>query len=82
MLTPLPPLPHPGVVARCRCRTLELLPVAVAAAGDADALVRGRFGTNRVTMSCGDDASRVVKHHFALRIVHYALLIVSRAKCM
>ena len=32
-----------------------------AAAGDADAPVRGRFGTNRMTMQCcGDDASRVV----------------------
>ena len=29
--------------------------------GDADALVRGRFATNRMTMLCmGDDASRVV----------------------
>ena len=34
------------------------------AAGDADALVRGRFGTNRMTMQCcGDDASRVVSTH-------------------
>ncbi len=31
------------------------------AAGDADALVRGRFGTNRMTMQCcEDDAGRVV----------------------
>mgnify|MGYP002520899484 FL=1 len=33
-------------------------------AGDADALVRGRFGTNRMTMPyMGDDASRVVSTH-------------------
>lgn len=35
--------------------------ISVPLTGDADALVRGRFGTYRMTMLCmGDDASRVV----------------------
>ena len=42
---------------------------------DADALVRGRFGTNRVIMVCFVGTARFVLSNI---IAHYALRIVSR----